>query len=60
VQAATARAAATARTKDPWRIVLDRVVFFISKVAPACVNNIAGNADIFIFHPLVGHQPRSG
>jgi hypothetical protein len=37
VQAATARATATARTKDACRIALDRVVFFIATIAPSLV-----------------------
>jgi len=61
VQAATARATATARTKDPCRIDLGRVAFFISNATPACVAEdfIAGHADIFNLHVLVDHQPRS-
>jgi hypothetical protein len=51
VQAATARAAPTARPKDPCRIDLDRVVLFVSEGSSgrAEENLAAGDdADIFI------------
>jgi hypothetical protein len=60
VQAATASAAATARTKDPARIALIRVGLAISQVAPARAreNFVAGTANIFSLHVLVDHQAR--
>ncbi len=56
VQAATARAAATTRTKGPCRFTLDGIVFFISEVVSACAgeNVMAGNSDIF---RLYGYNP---
>jgi hypothetical protein len=49
VQAATARAAAMTRMKDPCRFTLDGIVFFISEAVSACAveSVIAGNSDIF-------------
>jgi hypothetical protein len=61
VQAATVRAAPTARTKDPCRIDLDRFVFFVSEVpsARAEENLVAGDdADIFISRVLGGRGTR--
>src|SRR5437879_3605494 len=52
VQATTARAAATTRTKDPCRFILDGIVFFISEMVSACAGEyvMAVNSDIFTLH----------
>jgi hypothetical protein len=48
VQAATASATPTARTKDACRIDLDRVVFFIAKVLPVASRNFSVAGSTFI------------
>jgi hypothetical protein len=50
VQAAAARASVVARTRDPCRIRLDRVVVVVSEASPTCAEEkiVTGDADIFI------------